>query len=102
MWQSADILNDINTLTLKQIFWKTKTFLKKLQYRYLVESTKIESASIPYKTAISEGNGNTSKMVCRKWTYHKEVLPVNTLLQFENLFIKTWFDVPAAQMPMFL
>ena len=30
-----------NTLTLKQIFWKMKTFLKKLEYRFLVESTKI-------------------------------------------------------------
>ena len=32
-----------NTLTLKQIFWKTKKpFFKKLEYRFLVESTNIE------------------------------------------------------------
>ena len=29
MWQSVEILNDFNTLTLKQIFRKTKTFFKK-------------------------------------------------------------------------
>ena len=28
MWQSLKILNDFNTLTLKQVFWKRKPFLK--------------------------------------------------------------------------
>ena len=32
---------------------------KKLEYRFLVESTKIENASFPYKTAISEANAKT-------------------------------------------
>ena len=53
MWQSVEILNVFNTLPLKQIFWKTETFLEKLEYRFLVESTKIENAIL-------------------KWTYHKE------------------------------
>ena len=39
MWQSMEILNDFNTLILKQIFWKTKTFFQKLEYSFLVEST---------------------------------------------------------------
>ena len=39
MWQSMEILNDFNTLILKQIFWKTKTFFQKLEYAFLVEST---------------------------------------------------------------
>ena len=39
MWRSVEILNDFNTLTLKQIFWKTKTFFKNLEYRFLDEST---------------------------------------------------------------
>ena len=59
-------------LTLKQIIWKTKTFFKKLGYSFLVESTKIKKASFPYKTAISEANVKTNKMVTTKWTYHKE------------------------------
>ena len=70
MLQSVDILNVFYTLTLKQIFWKTKTFFKKLEYRFLVESTKIENASFPYKTAISEANVVTNGMVSTKWTYH--------------------------------
>ena len=43
-------------LTLKQIFWKMKTFFKKLENRFLVESTKIQNTLFPYKTAISEAN----------------------------------------------
>ena len=49
------------TLTLKQIFWKTKTFFKKLEYSFLVKSTKIENISD--KTAKSEANVKTNRMV---------------------------------------
>ena len=70
MWQSVKILNDFNSLTLKQIFWKTKSFFKKLEYHFLVE-TKIENALFPYKSTISDANVKI-KMVSTKWTYHKE------------------------------
>ena len=85
-------------ITLKQIFWKTKTFFKKLEYCFLVESIKIESASFPYKTAISEANVinaivKTNKMVTTKWTYHIErsfasnyFIFLKILFQFKNLF----------------
>ena len=59
MSQSVDVLNYFNTSILKQIFWKTKIFFKKLEYCFLVESTKIENASFPYKTAISAANVKT-------------------------------------------
>ena len=72
MWQSVKILNVFNTLTLKQIFRKTENFFEQLDYKFLVERTKIESASFPYKTAISEANVRTNRMVSPKWTYHKE------------------------------
>ena len=40
MWHiSQEILKVFNALILKQIFWKTKTFYKKLDYCCLVEST---------------------------------------------------------------
>ena len=64
--------NVFSTLTLKHYFRKTKSFFKKLEYRFLVESSKIESASFPYKTAASEANVKTNRMVSTKWTYHKE------------------------------
>ena len=56
-----------------------KTFFKKLEYRFLVERTKIEKASFPYKTAISEANVKTNRMVTTKCAYPKGVLPVTTL-----------------------
>ena len=40
MWQSREILNVFNTLNSKQVFWK----MKKLEYRFLAEGTKIENA----------------------------------------------------------
>ena len=49
-----------NTLTLIQIFWKTKIFFKKLQYQFLVETTKIEKTSFPFKAALSEANVKTN------------------------------------------
>ena len=69
-WLSVKVLNVFKTL--KQIFWKTKTFLKKLEYSFLVESTKIENVSFPYKTATSEANVKTNSLLTTKWTYHKE------------------------------
>ena len=71
----------VKRLTLEQIFWKTKTFLKKLEYRLLVESTKIENTSLTYNSVISEANVKTNRIVSTKWTYYKNgVLPVNSLL----------------------
>ena len=67
-----EISNDFNILTLKQIFWKTKSFFKKLEYRFLIESTKIENALFPYKTVISEANVQANGMLSTKWAYHKE------------------------------
>ena len=92
MWQSVEIFNVFNTVTLKQIFWKTKAIIKKLEHCFLVESTKIENASFPYKTAMSEANVKTNRIASTKWTYHKErsfdsnyFIFLNILLQFKNL-----------------
>ena len=63
MWQ---ILNVFNTVTLNKIFWKTKIFITKLEYRFSVESIKIENASFPYKTAMSEANIKTNRTVSTK------------------------------------
>ena len=61
-------------------FWKTKFFIKKLEYHFLVESFKIENASFPYETAISEANVKTNRMVSTNGPITKNgVLPVTTL-----------------------
>ena len=53
---------------------------KKLEYQFLVESTKIENASFPYETAISEANVKANKMVTIKSANKKNgLLPVATL-----------------------
>ena len=59
--------NVFNTLTLK-----TKTIFQKLEYSFLVESTKIENTSFPYKTATSEANVKTNRMVATKRACQKE------------------------------
>ena len=92
MWQSVKVLNAFNILTFKQIFWKTKTFLKELEYRFLVESTNIENASFPYKTATSEANVKTNKMVTTKWSYHKERSFASTICFWKFYFsLRTFY-----------
>ena len=60
-------MNVFNTLTLKQIFWKTKSFFKKLEYLFLVERIKIKNASFPYKTAILEASVKANTMMSTKF-----------------------------------
>ena len=48
MLESLGILNVYNILTLKHFSEKTKTFLKKLEYRSLVQSTTNESKTFPH------------------------------------------------------
>ena len=88
-----EIFNAFHTLTLKQNFWKMKLFFKTLESRFLVESTKIENASFPHKTAILEAIVETNRMVSTKWTYHKEwsfasnyfIFFLKMLFHFKNL-----------------
>ena len=55
---ALEILKIFDTLTLKQIFWQTKTSFKKLD-RFSVGSTKIENAAFPCKTALPEADINS-------------------------------------------
>ena len=44
IWQSLEILNVFNTLTLKQDFWKTKGFSnKKLEHRFLLKVLRLKA-----------------------------------------------------------
>ena len=61
-------------------------FLKKLEYRFLVERTQIEKASLPYKTAISEANVKTSRMVTTKWAYYWERIFASNYFFLKVLF----------------
>ena len=72
MLQSKDISNIFNTLTLEQVVWKTKTFIKKLEYHFSVESTAIENATFPFKAALSKANIKANRMRSAKWIYDKK------------------------------
>ena len=64
-----------------------KNFSKKLEYRLLVETTNIEKASIPFKTALSEANVKTNRMATTNGPITKSRgLPVTTSFFLENLF----------------
>ena len=47
-----------------------QTLFKKVEYRFLVESTKIENAAFSYKTALPEPIVKTNSTGSTKWTYH--------------------------------
>ena len=72
IWQSVKVSNILNSLILKQIFWKEKTFFTKLEYHFWVETTKIKNTPFSFKTALSEANVKTNRMPTTKWIYHKE------------------------------
>ena len=99
MWQLLKILNVFNTLILKQIFWKTKISLKKLEELFLDENTKIENATFLRKTSPSEDNMKANWMGSTKWNYHKERSFPSNYFSFLNFFsvwnplIKSLFDV---------
>ena len=88
MWQPLEILNVFNTLTLKPIFSRTKTFYKKLEYRFLVEITRIENTTFPYKTALSEAVVKTNGMESTKWTYQKERSFASNYFSFSKILFQ--------------
>ena len=53
-------------------FLGNENLFRKTGLPFLVESTKIENASFPYKTSLLEANVKPNRMVISKWTYHKE------------------------------
>ena len=95
MCQSLEILNVFNILALKQVFRKTKTFVKKLEYRFSAERTKIENRTFPYKNCPVRTQCQENRMGSAKWTYHKEqsftsdyFIFLKILFQFNNLLTK--------------
>ena len=93
MWQPLELLNNFDTLSLKQIFWKIKAFFKKLDYRYLVESTEFENEIFLDKTVFSEANVKKNRMGSAKGIITKNsVLGVTTTAQKMKFSIKDFFS----------
>ena len=68
-----EILNFFDTLTLKQIFWKTKTLFKKRNI---------------YKIALSELPSKANRMGSTKWAYHKECSFASSYFIFLKILFK--------------
>ena len=90
MWQSVEILHNFSTLTLKKIFWKTKTFFKILEYR-LVESTKLNTYYFHKKLSYQKPMLRQMEWLVQN-RYHKErsfannyFISLKFLFQFKNL-----------------
>ena len=73
--------NAFNTLTLKQIFWKTKSFFQKLEYRFLVETTKIESTYFDSKLLFQK-----SMLRQIEWRLQNGPITKSGVLPVTNLF----------------
>ena len=65
-------------------FLENEKLFQKTGYHFLVESTKIENASFPHKTVISEANVKTNRMASTKWTSNYFIF-LKILFQFKNL-----------------
>ena len=82
------VSNVLNTLTLKQIFWKKKAFFKKLEYHFLVETTEIKTHHFH------------SKLLCQKpmlrdieWQLQNGPITKSGVLPVSTLFFRTFFPV---------
>ena len=66
---------------------------KKLEYRFFVESTKIENTSFPYKTAILEASVKTNRMVSTKWTWNFNLKKVVDVFVKPNQQLHIWTTI---------
>ena len=89
-------------------FLENENLFQKTGVPFWVESTKIENASFPYKTAISEVNVKTNRMVTTKWTYRKErnfasnhFIFLKILFQFKKLLEKVYMMYQQSKCPYF-
>ena len=95
MWQSVEILNVFNTLTLRQIFWKTKTFFQKNRVPFLVESTRLKTHHFHTKLTNQKPMLRQIEWWVQNIPFTKnEVLPVTTSLFWKFCFsLRTSYKV---------
>ena len=92
------------TLNLKQIFWKTKSFFKKLEYRFL--SGRLKTQHFHTKLPCQKLMRQIEWAVQNRPIMKNGVLPITTF--FENFVfvqethIKSWFAVPTDQISIFI
>ena len=67
---------------------KKQTLFKRLEYHFLVKSTKIDNITFSYKTALSEANFKTNRMGRTKLTYHKEQSFASNHIPFSEILFQ--------------
>ena len=73
-------------LILKQFFWKIGTFLKKLDYRFSVQSTMNESVIFPDKISLSKVKISLSKLRQIEWGVRNGHISKNGCLPLTTSF----------------
>ena len=87
MWQSVEMLKNVNILTLRQTFRKTKTIFKKLDYRFLVESNKNKTHHFHIKLPLQKPMLKQTEWWQQNWPITKNrVLPVTNLFFWKFCF----------------
>ena len=81
MWQSVEILNVFNTLTLKQIFWKTKTFLKKWSTVFKLQALRLKTHHFHTKSPYQK-----PMLRQTEWWVQNEPITKNRVLPETTLF----------------
>ena len=95
MWQSLGTLNGLNMSILRQVFWKTKTFL--------VEFTKIENTILPYKTALSKPKLRQTKHgVQNGHMTEKHFHIFENLISVSESLVDNLFNVQSTQMSIII
>ena len=87
LWQSVKIFNVFNTLTLIQIFCKTKTFFKKLEHRFIVETLRLKTNHFYLKLLCQKPMLRQIEWRIQNWPITKSgVLPVTALFFWKIFF----------------
>ena len=84
MWHHWKFFERFQQLNLKHNFLKTKTVLKRLEYRFLFECTTIENATFRYKTVLSKANIKRMEWGVQNGPFKENgIFPLTTLFFFE-------------------
>ena len=99
-------LEHIQYFSFERDFVENANLFQKTGVRFLVESTKNENITFPYKTTLSEANVKTNRMDSSKWAYHKEwsfasnyFIFSKILFQFKDLVRRFDFMYQTAKFP---
>ena len=72
LWTISESFKRFQYFNFEADFRENENLFQKTRVPSLVETTKVENTSFPFKTALSEANVKTNRMATTKWKYHEE------------------------------